>query len=90
MDDYSRVTWLYLLKNRSNLFSLFCVFCAEIKTKFNVPIRTLRSDNAKEYMFVLFQSYMAQNGMIHETSCVDTLSQNGVAERKNKHLLETA
>ncbi|KAL5741578.1 hypothetical protein ACOSP7_028310 [Xanthoceras sorbifolium] len=90
VDDYSRVTWLYLMKNRSELFSLFCAFCAEIKTQFNVSIRTLRSDNAKEYTSTLFQSYMVQNGILHETSCVDTPSQNGVAERKNRHLLETA
>lgn len=90
VDDYSRVTWLYLMKSRSELFSLFCAFCAEIKTQFNVSIRTLRSDNAKEYTPALFQSYMIQNGMLHETSCVDTPSQNGVAKRKNRHLLETA
>lgn len=33
---------------------------------------------------------MTQHGILHETSCVDTISQNGVAERKNRHLLETA
>ena len=32
---------------------------------------------------------MLQHGILHQTSCVDTLSQNLVAERKNKHLLET-
>lgn len=33
---------------------------------------------------------MVQHGTLHQTSCVDTPSQNGVAERNNKHLLETA
>ena len=33
---------------------------------------------------------MLQNGILHQTSCVDTPSQNGAIERKNKHLLETA
>ena len=37
-----------------------------------------------------FQNYMSHNGILHQTSCVDTPSQNGVAERKNRHLLETA
>ncbi|XP_071933222.1 uncharacterized protein [Coffea arabica] len=34
VDDHSRMTWLYLMKNRSELFSHFCAFCAEIKTQF--------------------------------------------------------
>jgi hypothetical protein len=57
--------------------------------QFNLSVRTLRSDNAKEYFSDVFQHYMAQNGIIHQSSCVDTPSQNGVAERKNRHLLET-
>ena len=90
VDDFSRVTWLYLMKNRSELFSHFSAFCAEIKTHFNLSVQTLRSDNAKEYFSESFQTYMTQNGILHQSSCVDTPSQNGVAERKNRHLLETA
>ena len=50
VDDYSRTTWLYLMKNRSELFSHFRVFCAEIHTQFYVYVQNLRSDNAKEYV----------------------------------------
>jgi hypothetical protein len=90
VDDYSRVTWLYLMKNRSELFSHFCSFYTEIKTQSNVSVQNLRSDDAKECLSESFQSYMIKNGIIHQTSCVDTPSRNGVAERKNRHLLETA
>ena len=79
-----------MIKNRYELFSHFSNFCAEIQTQFRVPIQILRSDNAKEYMSENFQSYMLQHGILHQTSCVDIPSQNGVAERKNRHLLETA
>ncbi|XP_065880880.1 retrovirus-related Pol polyprotein from transposon TNT 1-94 isoform X1 [Euphorbia lathyris] len=89
VDDYSRTTWLYLMKSRSELFTNFTTFCAEIKTQFNVSVHILRSDNAKEYFSGQFQSFMIQNGILHQSSCVDTPSQNGVAERKNRHLLET-
>ena len=78
------------MKNRSEVFSHFSAFCAEIKTQFNVSVRILRSDNAKEYLSEQFQTYMTQNGILYQTSCVDTPSQNGVTERKNRHLLETA
>ncbi|KAJ9672812.1 hypothetical protein PVL29_026160 [Vitis rotundifolia] len=33
---------------------------------------------------------MSHNGILHQTFCVDTPSQNGIAERKNRHLLQTA
>ncbi|GKE69830.1 retrovirus-related pol polyprotein from transposon TNT 1-94, partial [Tanacetum coccineum] len=51
---------------------------------------TLRSDNAKEYFLETFQSYMLQHGILHESSCVYRPAQNGVAKRKNRHLLEVA
>lgn len=88
VDDYSRITWLYLMKSRCQVFQLFCSFCAEIKTQNGVSVQTLRSDNAKEYLYASFQSYLLQQGILHESSCVDTLAQNGIAERKNRHLLE--
>ncbi|KAJ9542902.1 LOW QUALITY PROTEIN: hypothetical protein OSB04_029408 [Centaurea solstitialis] len=90
VDDYSRVTWLYLMKNQSEVFNHLCSFHSKIKTQFQTSIKTLRSDNAKEYLSQSVQSYMLQQGIIHESSCVDTPAQNGVAERKNHHLLEVA
>nr|GEV13541.1 polyprotein, putative [Tanacetum cinerariifolium] len=42
IDDYSGVTWLYLMKNRSEVFTHFRSFVAEIKTQFHVTVQTLR------------------------------------------------
>ncbi|MCR2848077.1 transposase family protein, partial [Weizmannia coagulans] len=89
VDDFSRMTWLYLMKNHSELFSHFCAFHVEIQTQFKLPVKILRSDNAKEFLSEQFQVFMRDHGILHQTSCVDTLSQNGVAERKNRYLLET-
>ena len=82
------VTLLYLMKSHFELFSHFTAFCAEIQTQFHVPVQILRSDNTKEHLSEPFQSFMLQHGILHKTSCVDTPSQNGVAERKNRLLLE--
>ncbi|KAK2410134.1 putative mitochondrial protein [Trifolium repens] len=89
IDDFSRCTWIFLMKNRSELFSIFQQFYQEIKTQFGVSIRSLRSDNAREYLSHQFQNFMALNGILHQTSCPHTPQQNGVAERKNRHLIET-
>ena len=65
VDDYSRTTWLYLMKKRSELFFHFHAFYAEIHTRFSVSVQNLRSDNAKEYLFEQFQSFMLHNGILH-------------------------
>ncbi|KAJ9671198.1 hypothetical protein PVL29_027266 [Vitis rotundifolia] len=78
------------MKSRAELFSIFQKFYAEIQTKFNVSIRVLRSDNPREYFSTSFTSFMSQHGILHQLSCVHTPQQNGVAERKNRHLIETA
>ena len=90
IDDYFRCTWLFLMKTRVKLFSIFQKFHAEIRTQFNTSIRVLRSDNAKEYFSTSFSSFMSSHGILHQSSCAYTSQQNGVAERKNCHLVETA
>ncbi|XP_019188788.1 PREDICTED: uncharacterized protein LOC109183026 [Ipomoea nil] len=90
VDDFSRHTWLYLMKSRDELFEVFCKFCSMVKTQFNNMVRVLRSDNGTEYFSRTFSNYMSQSGMIHQSSCVGTPQQNGVAERKTRHLLEVA
>ncbi|RVW97054.1 Retrovirus-related Pol polyprotein from transposon RE1 [Vitis vinifera] len=88
IDDYSRCTWLFLMKNRAELFSIFQKFYTEIQTQFNVSIRVLRSDNAREYFSTTFTSFMSQHGILHQSSRAHTPQQNRVAERKNRHLVE--
>ncbi|RVW63729.1 Retrovirus-related Pol polyprotein from transposon TNT 1-94 [Vitis vinifera] len=48
------------------------------------------SDNAREYFSASFTSFMSRHGILHQSSCAHTPQQNGVAERKNRHLVETA
>ena len=50
IDDYSRITWLYLMKNHLELFSNFRAFCAEMHTQFYVYVQNLGNDNANEYL----------------------------------------
>ena len=64
IDDYFQCTWLFLMKTRAELFSIFQKFHAEIRTQFNTSIRILRSDNAKEYFSTPLSSFCLPMGFI--------------------------
>jgi transposase InsO family protein len=64
--------------------------CALIKNQYGTTIKVLRSDNGTEYVNQDFGKFLSQNGIEHQTTCVNTPEQKGVAERKNRHLLEVA
>lgn len=90
VDDCTRMTWLYLLKRKDEVFDVFQSFYIMIQTQFSVKIKALRTDNGGEYVNTKFRDFCQKNGLIHETSCSQTPQQNGVSERKNRHILETA
>ncbi|RVW56514.1 Retrovirus-related Pol polyprotein from transposon TNT 1-94 [Vitis vinifera] len=90
VDDHTRVTWVFLMKEKSEVGHIFQTFNLMVQNQFNSKIQVLKSDNAKEYFTSSFSTYLQNHGIIHISSCVDTPQQNGVAERKNRHLLEVA
>ncbi|XP_071729311.1 uncharacterized protein [Rutidosis leptorrhynchoides] len=47
-----------------------------------------RSDNGGEFVNTSMQQFCQEKGIIHQTSCAHTPEQNGVAERKNRIILE--
>ena len=69
VDDYSRVTYLYLMKERSKLYSIFKSFYMEIKTQFNASLHIFRSDNAREYFHTSLSQFFDDHGIIHQSSC---------------------
>ena len=78
------------MKTRAKLFSIFQKFHPKVRTQFNISILILRGDNAKEYLSRPFSSFLFSHGLLHQSSCAYTPQQNGVAERKNHNLVETA
>ena len=90
VDDHTRLTWVFLMKNKSEVGQIFQSFNNMIQTQFTTKIRILKTDNAKEYFKDSLSSYLLDQGIIHISSCVDAPQQNGVAKRKNRHLLEVA
>ena len=88
VDDYSKVTYPYLMKERSELYSIFKSFYMEIKTQFNASLHNFRSKNAHEYFHTSLSQFFYDHGIIHQSSCPNTPQQHSVAKRKMHHLLE--
>ncbi|RVW27584.1 Retrovirus-related Pol polyprotein from transposon TNT 1-94 [Vitis vinifera] len=88
IDDCTRMTWLYLMKTKDEVNLLFQNFHKVIETHYNAKVRVLCSDNGGEYQSSDLQKYLEGHDIIHQTTCSNTPQQNGVSERKNRHLLE--
>lgn len=90
IDDCTRVTWIFVMNTKSEVPQIFIQFYNMVQTQFGKGIKRIRSDNGKEYVNNTFSNFTSKHGILHEFTCVDTPQQNGVAERKNRHLLEVA
>jgi transposase InsO family protein len=88
IDDHSRFTWVYFLRSKSEVFHTFTEFFAYVANQFSASIKTLRIDSGGEYLSIEFQAFLASKGILHQCSCPSTPQQNGVAECKNRHLLD--
>ncbi|KAL4346654.1 hypothetical protein GQ457_17G001420 [Hibiscus cannabinus] len=87
VDDYSRSTWTYLLKHKSDVATIVPSFITLIKRQFGYDVKVFRSDNAPE---LKFNQLFSDLGIIHQFSCVETPQQTSVVERKHQHLLAVA
>ncbi|KAL8123400.1 hypothetical protein AgCh_011388 [Apium graveolens] len=89
IDDFTGYTWIYLMKRKSDFLDIFKDFRVHIKTQHKDVIECFRCDLGGEYSSNIFCRLLASDGTIRQTSCSDTPQQNGVAERKHRHLVET-
>lgn len=72
IDDCTRVTWVYLLKQKFEVSHVVPQFLSMVKNKFGMSIKRIQLDNTKDY-FNHTINYLCQNeGIIHESSRVKT------------------
>jgi transposase InsO family protein len=88
IDDYSHKTWVYFLKSKDEVFSKFKEFKALIENLSERKIKILRSDNGGEYTSQEFANFCKDVGIKRELTTPYNPQQNGVAERKNKTIME--
>jgi histone deacetylase 1/2 len=86
IDDYSKFTWIYLLKFKSEVFEKFHEFQTLVERLFDRKILTIQTDWGGEYQKL--HSFFEKVGITHHVSCPHAHQQNGAAERKHRHIVE--
>jgi transposase InsO family protein len=87
VDHYTKYTWLYPMTHKSTVQTIFPQFRNLVENKFNTKIKSLYSDNGGEY--ISLKSYLSIHGISHYTTAPHTPQQNGMSERRHRHIVET-
>ena len=87
-DDYSHKSWIYFLKSKDQTFFFFRTFMAKIRTETGNPLSILHTNRGGEYLSHEFTTFCDENGIQRHLTQAHTSQQNGVAERRNRTIME--
>ena len=88
IDDYSRMCWVYFLRNKSGALNVFKKFKAFVELQSGHKLKKLRSDRGGEYTSKEFEEFCEKQGMERQLTVAYSPQQNGVAERRNRTICE--
>ncbi|KAE8703262.1 Dynamin-related protein 5A [Hibiscus syriacus] len=88
VDAFIRHTWIYLLKTKGEVVLAFRMFQKLVANQFGSSIKALQTDWGGE--FRTLSPMLASEGILHRLTCPHTSEQNGVVERKHRHVIELA
>ena len=83
IDDYSRFTWIYPLKLKSEFYDVFIHFQNIVENQHSTRIKNFQSDGGAEFTNNCFKAHLSTSSIHHQLSCPYTPAQNGRAKRKH-------
>nr|GEY16175.1 retrovirus-related Pol polyprotein from transposon TNT 1-94 [Tanacetum cinerariifolium] len=89
-DDYSRFTWLFFLATKDETSPILKTFVTGYENQLSLKLKVIRSDDGNEFKNFDLNQFCGLKGIKREFSVPRTPQQNGIAERKNKTLIEAA
>jgi hypothetical protein len=90
VDDYTRMTVVLFLKNKSEAFENFKIYKEMVENEMDSKIKCWKSDNGGEFTSKYFMDYYNSHGIKRKFFIARTPQQNGVVERKNRTIQEMA
>ncbi|GJW56940.1 putative ribonuclease H-like domain-containing protein [Tanacetum coccineum] len=86
----TRFSWVFFLRTKDETSGILKDFIRQIENQLNQKVKTIRCDNGTEFKNRDFIEFCGSKGIKREYSNARTPQQNGVAERKNRTLIEAA
>lgn len=90
IDLYSRYSEVYFIKKKSDVTGVTINFINKLKTQMERKPKILRTDRGLEYLNSELQNFLEKEGIQTQCTVGYAPEQNGVAERKNRTLMEAA
>ncbi|GJV39025.1 putative ribonuclease H-like domain-containing protein [Tanacetum coccineum] len=89
-DDFSRFSWVFFLATKDETSEILKTFITGIENLIDLRVKVIRCDNGTEFKNRVMNQFCEIKGIKREFSVARTPQQNGVAERKNRTLIEAA
>ncbi|GJW31342.1 putative ribonuclease H-like domain-containing protein [Tanacetum coccineum] len=89
-DDFSRFSWVFFLATKDETSEILKTFITGIENLIDLRVKVIRCDNGTEFKNRVMNQFCEMKGIKREFSVARTPQQNGVAERKNRTLIEAA
>ena len=90
VDDFTRMCWVFFLKEKSEAFQIFKTFKILVENEIGKKLKCLRSDNGCEFTSKEFNFFCENHGIKRQVSATRTPQQNGMVERRNRTIQEAA
>nr|GFA91338.1 putative ribonuclease H-like domain-containing protein [Tanacetum cinerariifolium] len=89
-DDYSRFSWVFFLASKDETAYVLKTFIIDLENLLSLKVKIIRCDNRTKFKNADLNQFCGLKGIKREFSVPRTPQQNGIAERKNKTLIEAA
>ncbi|GJV40922.1 putative ribonuclease H-like domain-containing protein [Tanacetum coccineum] len=89
-DDFNRFSWVFFLATKDKTSRILKTFITEIDNQLDYKVKVIRSDNRTDFKNSVMNQFYEMKDIMREFSVARTPQQNGVAERRNRTLIEAA
>ncbi|GKB69901.1 ribonuclease H-like domain-containing protein, partial [Tanacetum coccineum] len=88
--NHSRFSWVFFLATKDETSGILKSFITGVENLIDQRVKVIRCDNGTEFKNKEMNQFCERKGIKREFSVARTPQQNGVAERKNRTLIEAA